>query len=101
MLRRVLWLLAGLVALLGAGVLFIYFTDPINPATFERIQVGMTLEEVQAVLGKPPGYYRTDREPFPKGFPTRALKPIYPGTPKFWVGNSYEIIVWFNEEGRA
>ena len=31
----------------------------INPESFEKIQVGMTLEEVEAILGVPPGDYAT------------------------------------------
>ncbi len=40
-------LLSGLCALLSAC------GSPVNQANFERIQTGMTLEEVQAILGKP------------------------------------------------
>ena len=33
---------------------------PVNRAAFERIKVGMTQAEVHAVLGGPPGDYRTE-----------------------------------------
>ena len=49
---------AVLAAAMGlATVCFLIFRSPINLGSFERIQLGMTIQEVTAVLGVPPGYY--------------------------------------------
>jgi hypothetical protein len=57
----VLVLAGGLVALLGPR------HCPVNRAAFERIEEGMTRAEVHAVLGGPPGDYRT-QPPYPGPF---------------------------------
>src|SRR5436853_577066 len=57
--RHVLWSLAAL-AVLGAGVVaFLVSCLPprITEEQFEKVEVGMTLEQVEGVLGHPPGHY--------------------------------------------
>jgi hypothetical protein len=49
----VLVLAGGLIALLGPR------HCPVNRAAFERVENGMTRAEVHAILGGPPGDYRT------------------------------------------
>ena len=89
MMHRMLWLLAALAAALGVAVWFDRSLDPINPATFERIKDGMTREEVEVAIGKPPN---------------GAIIEI--GTPLLmeecsWYGKTYEIWVVFDSECKA
>ena len=61
---------------------------PVNRAAFERIKVGMTQAEVHAVLGGPPGDYRTE--------------PSAPPGPRFhlgWTEPERLIEVWEGDEG--
>lgn len=54
-------LLPGVVAVLaGVAYWLLLPTDPIGPQAFERIQLGMTEAEVEAVVGLPPGQYYSD-----------------------------------------
>ncbi len=59
--KRLLLLLGGGACLLAAG----YFVhawltkSPINRDTFERIEEGMTVKEVEELIGLPPGSYGT------------------------------------------
>ena len=55
----VLVLAGGLIALLGPR------HCPVNRAAFGRIEEGMTRAEVHAILGGPPGDYRTGPPPPP------------------------------------
>src|SRR5689334_22391745 len=61
--RKPLFLLLGLLALiLGGGYLTLWLTTPnqrITMHTFERIQEGMTLADVEAIIGVPSGDYTT------------------------------------------
>ena len=61
MLRRVLWLMAGLAVLLGFATWFDRSTDPINPTTFERIKPGMTREEVDRAKEILSGHLRGEK----------------------------------------
>lgn len=64
--------------------------------TFERVQVGMTREEVKATIGGPPGDYisadwmlvpyRTD---------------IWFNSPTVWVSNGDKLQVWYADDGRV
>jgi hypothetical protein len=60
--RRRFWLLAGallLVAVVGSTRLQApLFLTRLKTENFEQIQPGMAQEEVEALLGGPPGYYR-------------------------------------------
>jgi hypothetical protein len=63
--RRTFWLLAGVPLLaFTAAVAFNFFTAPphprINPDQFHRIREGMTLAEVNGIIGGPPGIYDPD-----------------------------------------
>lgn len=65
--RAKLWLLV--VSVLVAGVIAVFVfpykfrsTPLFNLATYDRIQVGMTLDEVSTIVGVPPGYYDVSPE---------------------------------------
>jgi hypothetical protein len=70
-----------LLVVTGAGVLVLlpgvwyarnapFPSNKINPAAYERIKGGMGREEVEAVIGLPPGYYRGRlSRPYPRAPP--------------------------------
>jgi hypothetical protein len=94
MLRRILWLVLGLAAVLGVAVWFDRSLDPINPAIRERIKVGMTIAEVEATLGRPMDTSAPVRNP-------RCLGGAPTGqTCVFWLGKSHDLRVDFDPEGR-
>src|SRR5687768_7409723 len=67
--KRLLTTLAVLAVLLAGGYLTLWWTAPrhnISQAGFDAIQLGMTQEEVEAILGGPPGIYgRKDPDEVP------------------------------------
>src|SRR5262249_8462364 len=83
-------------AVLGVAVWFNRSLDPINPETFERIKNGMTREEVEATIGKPPDGPATKSGVFLG----RDLRPP-PAAEHCWYGKSSEICVRFNHDGKA
>jgi hypothetical protein len=59
---RIVWLLAGmLVGAVIGSVTVAYLTAPphprINPGQYDRIREGMTLDDVNLIIGGPPGDY--------------------------------------------
>jgi hypothetical protein len=105
--RRRRLLLVGLVAaVLLAGGLFLRLAYPrhdISPEGYERIDVGMTLEEVEAILGGPPGDHTNGRYEAPP-YPVRGLA-IDPNPPPGvwhdWWGERAAILVKFDLGGRV
>jgi hypothetical protein len=94
MMHRVLWLLAGLATMVGVAVWFDRSLDLINPATFQRIKLGMTLDEVEAILGRPP------EETQNIGVRHMPWHKPEEQTWRFWSGNSYRIQLGFNEDDK-
>jgi hypothetical protein len=82
----------------------------ITPDNYERIQVGMTEKEVEAVLGARAGDYSGGRAYFPASehrprIP-RAIRPRERGfgpdeTLHMWAGDEVAVYVWFDGAGRA
>jgi hypothetical protein len=65
----------------------------INLASIEKIKAGMTLAEVEEILGVPPGDYTTT--------PTTSLSDGWMGPgDKEWAGDDGVISVWFDPQGR-
>ncbi|HMF15961.1 MAG TPA: hypothetical protein VKE98_02090 [Gemmataceae bacterium] len=83
--RRLFWLAYAACVLLAVfwGARLLTPRHRINRESLEKIQVGMTLEEVEAILGVPPGDY--------------ATKEIGIA----WVGEEGAIHVMLNPEGRV
>jgi hypothetical protein len=62
----------------------------------ERIHDGMTLPELEAILGGPPGDYRTqDREP--REFQYTGIQ----GTLRTWLADDGIVLIWFDAKGRV
>jgi len=121
-------LLAALALLGGVGVngarlgLWLSQTDPAPVLAFGRIRLGMTLEEVEVVIGQPPGNYDTKHRigtpsmgPLGRcvretGIPDSSLDdaagrpgPGYSGPLKVksWLWNDYWIWVAFDDHGKT
>jgi hypothetical protein len=86
----VLVLAGGLIALLGPR------HCPVNRAAFERIEKGMTRAEVRAIMGVPPGDYRTRPHGFSIVFDGGGSMPI-----ESWVAGVRLPIIeqWVGDEG--
>jgi hypothetical protein len=96
--RRVL---LGGVVLLALGVAVVTLprlTRKINPPAvsherYGRIKEAMTVEEVEAVLGVPPGDYQTRRH--------RLIANTLAGGDYVWRGDEGAIVVYFDGSGRV
>ena len=116
-------LLIGLATtlLLSLGIIWLFWPErQIGPATFHRIQEGMTAAEVEGLIGLPPGDYYTgprsiggvtSRGPYgwlreERGLPFREIPKTWhyeserkheTGCMKAWWGNDFAINVAFNK----
>lgn len=107
--NRLRWplLCLGLLAVLAgmAGWLLLP-ADPIDQKAFDRIQLGMTEEGVEAAIGIPP---EDDHSDLLTLFACRLLSNVASkGAPlgdqdatKFWCGDEFWIAVKFNDAGTA
>lgn len=103
--KRLLFTLGPLALVLLGGYALLWWTAPrVSRANFGRIEVGMTLAEVEALLG-PPGMYATgplvDREgqrPF-SVFIDYGPRPG--GARKLWVGDHGAVWVNLDDAGRV
>ena len=104
--RWILWMAGGAVlAALPIVWLAFVFRPGITQANYERIREGMTLQEVQKLLGGPPGNYSRipDKE--------AGLWTIDPNRPdlnrqffigrEVWIGNELAVAVWFDDQERV
>lgn len=99
--KRLLLLLGGAACLLVAGY-FVYgwlTASPINRDTFERIENGMTLKEVEELIGLPPGEYE-------KGVMYWYAEPgsmfgMKGDKCESWSSNNGQIVVWVSPEGKV
>jgi hypothetical protein len=90
-------LLVLLVACLGLGFLayrFVTFNPHVNRQSYEKIQIGMTMSEVQEILGGPPGDYSTGPVHL------HSVKQIaHDGKENRWRGDDGEFTIWFDNQG--
>jgi hypothetical protein len=57
------WLLGVILLATAVGVAcFLVLPSPFSQADYKRVRVGMTAEEAEAALGRPPGYYGISSE---------------------------------------
>ena len=101
--------LLGALALVGLAAGLVVWLMPPRPGitrdNYERLRAAMTLAEVEAVLGGPPGNYSRlpDRE--------AGLWALDPDDPEVsrqyfrgrevWVGQELAVAVWFNDHQRV
>jgi hypothetical protein len=90
--RRLLWCLgAGVLLLLAGFALFVVvrvLPDRITPENCDRIEVGMTQGEVEAILGRPADLDNLwAAKPLPKS--------------SIWAGEQWTIMVEFDASGRV
>jgi hypothetical protein len=73
---------------------------PVTRAASEQIEKGMTQAEVHAILGGPPGDYRTRADL--RGWP-RFSATEEPGAEQIavWHGDEVYVVVWSDSSGRA
>ena len=96
--RRLLWLVLGVAAVLGVAVWFDRSLDPITPRTFERIEEGMTLSQVEAIIGRQGYDHKNDDKNGPVTH-SGIFGIIDRNWSRYsWSGNSYAIEVFFAED---
>jgi hypothetical protein len=92
--RKLLVVLAGLVVVAAAGAIVLWPRQEPSRVTYEnfkRIKNGMTHQEVEALLGGPPGDYTSSPvAEMVSGAQWRNSTP--------WVGDDGAIYVWFEED---
>jgi hypothetical protein len=105
--RRLLLGVLGAVALVACG-LFAWLLLPrpgVTRANYERIQEGMTLPEVEGILGGLPGNYSRfpDNEAslWALDWADPELSLHYFRGREAWVGDELAVAVWFNDQGRV
>jgi hypothetical protein len=87
-------LLALVVAVVRLPWLIRKMSPPaVSHERYERIKVGMTPEEVEAILGVPPGKYETRRH--------RRITYAFPWSDYIWRGDEGTIAVRFDGSGRV
>ncbi len=97
--KRWRWVVGGLAALL-AGVLLLFCAPQRHDLTrqdFKRLRLGMTLAQVEAVLG-PPGDYRTGvcvSDTWPREENWLAMQSLH-GDLKTWESDAAIIVVGFD-----
>jgi outer membrane protein assembly factor BamE (lipoprotein component of BamABCDE complex) len=101
--RRVVLLGAGVLALLACD-LAIWATLPrpgITKGNYGRLKEGMTRQEVQDILGCPPGDYNgtvRDRE-YAYAFLSHAITLSSPKQ-EFWIGERVAVMAEFDQQGK-
>lgn len=99
-------LVVAVLTMFAFGALWLLWPEPvIGPASYQRIELGMTEAEIEAMIGLPPSHHYPDRiilAPEPYGYV--AAKGNYPGEGNMpsveWRGSKYSIVVFF-ENGQA
>ena len=106
--NRRFWLLgmAGSACLVALGIVWLLeFRSGITKSNYRRIREGMTLQEVETVLGGPPGNYSRFPDKEAGLWTIDADRPdlnreFFIGR-EVWVGNELAVAVWFNDEERV
>ena len=111
--RRKLLVVATVVVACAVLVLLLVVTrrsaevkNHISHDGFEQIAKGMARQEVEALLGVPPGDYVTEPVHFVRPVGARLIEdlkmpPAGPETEVTWQGNGGRIVVWFDEQDKV
>jgi hypothetical protein len=95
------WFLGAIFALVGFAVLCAYLGRPNPPgpgvtwANVERIDVGMTEQEVEAIVGRPPQTWSHGPMPLSDNSPVGYHRVL------LWSYMECDILVYLNREGRV
>jgi hypothetical protein len=76
-----------------AAVLYFFLTAESMQQKFERIATGMSVEEVEAIIGEPEGDYRT----FPV-FPRPCRMDSWAGSHRFWKYDEGTVSILFQND---
>ena len=101
--RNLLLVAAGVVLWLGVSPYVFFHPRRLNHDGFAAIQVGMTPQEVEQLLGGPPGIYYPSY-PGSGGMLSGSTRAFHPGSPAetemVWYDDERRYEVWF-KEGRV
>ena len=104
--RKLLVALAGLAVVVAAGAVVLWpRTDRITRENCRCIRVGMSRHEVEAILGVPPGDYRTGATD--SDFASRHIRDMESSyktigmTVQRWQNDAVICLVVFDQEGRV
>jgi hypothetical protein len=98
-----MWVLSVLVVVVMQVALLLTLLSRYCPVTHEsygRIEAGMKMKTVFAILGGPPGDYRTriDHRPWPRLSTTEVPGAADVAT---WHGNEVVVVIWFGPGGEV
>jgi hypothetical protein len=96
--------LVAVVLVLGLAVRLLQSRRPeVTRPQYERIAVGMGLEEVEAILGRPTGDDPEGPIIMFEGVPESFVDPdsFPPDQRRQWVGNEHAILIELDERGRV
>src|SRR5713226_2640438 len=93
--------LALLICLVLVFLAYPYFAPKpqVNRTNYEKIQLGMTSNEVQAILRVPPGDYSTGPVHFHSVKQLALAGIVPPGKEKTWNCDDGQITLWFDNQG--
>jgi hypothetical protein len=74
---------------------------PVNRIAYEQVEEGMTLAEVEGILGGPAGWYATEDVTCGGGCGNWSGVDGKEFVRKLWVGNRVSVDVAINQEGRV
>jgi hypothetical protein len=97
------FLIAGtglVIVAVGLSLFWLWPNERVSPASCERIHEGMSLPEVEAILGGPAGVYTSDGNDWSMGMLDGGTRHINHRR-LVWVGNNSGIRVDFDEEGQV
>jgi hypothetical protein len=97
--RRLIWTGLILMAMTGGGLWLVLSGGEISESDFERIQKGMTENDVTAVLGIRPNLHHDDRSFHPLEF--KLWGDLYTKYRQSWWGRTTVVSVYFGDEGKA
>jgi hypothetical protein len=96
--RRLLWISFALAVVVAVVVLFTLADGPVGRASYDKIQVGMSREEVVAIIGLPPGNHATD---FYTAVSAERIGHSVGGESLSWISNTGMIEVGLDDQKKV